>query len=524
MKILFLHGWHSVPGGVKPTFLAQHGHTVINPQLPDEDFAAALRIAQAKYDQHEPDVIVGSSRGGALAMNLNLNAGDTPLVLLCPAWKKYGSAMTVRANTTILHSRADDVVPFADSEELVRNSGLPAYFLVETGSDHRLADPETLEMMLEACLIGDDEPVEGESEILEKDWVGRCYTAALRWATDAEEEDWIIVHGTVLSERVGKRIEHAWCERGNFVVDLAMPVGARIIEKETYYRAVKPEVSKVYAADEAFDLSVNNQHDGPWREDELLKQESILDRQAISGCYLFPQPRYVDNPFMVQVEGAELACYRRITDPDRFTVIHFHGNGEAVADYLPWLADRFSTLGLNSLFVEYRQYGGSTGAAKLVAMLGDGEAVLAAARLAPEKVIAFGRSIGSLYAIELVHRQPAIAGLVLESGIADPSERFLVYADLSSTGISEADVIVEAKRKFNHKQKLSGYKNPLLVLHAEQDDLVAISHAERNYKWAASSQKRLLRFPDGDHNSIMGRNEDEYFKALRSFVKTVSQG
>jgi hypothetical protein len=42
----------------------------------------------------------------------------------------------------ILHSRADDVVPFADSEELLRNSGLPATALVGVGNDHRLADPE----------------------------------------------------------------------------------------------------------------------------------------------------------------------------------------------------------------------------------------------------------------------------------------------------------------------------------------------------------------------------------------------
>src|SRR5579872_2010093 len=124
MKILFLHGWQSVPGGVKPTFLAQHGHEIINPKLPDEDFEEALHIAQAEYDRHRPDVVVGSSRGGALAMNLD--SGDTPLVLLCPAWKKHGTARTVKKNTTILHSRADDVVRFADSEELVRTSGLPA--------------------------------------------------------------------------------------------------------------------------------------------------------------------------------------------------------------------------------------------------------------------------------------------------------------------------------------------------------------------------------------------------------------
>jgi hypothetical protein len=66
MKTLFLHGWQSVPGGVKPTFLAQPGHEVFNPALPDEDFAEAVRIAQAEFDKHQPDVVVGSSRGGGL--------------------------------------------------------------------------------------------------------------------------------------------------------------------------------------------------------------------------------------------------------------------------------------------------------------------------------------------------------------------------------------------------------------------------------------------------------------------------
>ena len=56
---------------------------------------------------------------------MNIKIGDARLVLLCPAWKKWGTARTVKPGTVILHSRADDVVPFAYSEELVRNSGLP---------------------------------------------------------------------------------------------------------------------------------------------------------------------------------------------------------------------------------------------------------------------------------------------------------------------------------------------------------------------------------------------------------------
>jgi predicted peptidase len=149
MKILFLHGWHSVPGGVKPTYLADRGHEVINPALDDDDFAAALRTAQAEHDRYRPDVIVGSSRGGAVAMNLD--ARSTPMVLLCPAWKRWGSVRTVKPGTVILHSEADDVIPIADSRQLARNSGMADSALIVVGDDHRLADPEPLRAMLEAC-------------------------------------------------------------------------------------------------------------------------------------------------------------------------------------------------------------------------------------------------------------------------------------------------------------------------------------------------------------------------------------
>jgi hypothetical protein len=149
MRILFLHGWQSVPGGVKPTYLAQHGHQVVNPKLPDDDFTLAVKIAQDELDKHHPDVVVGSSRGGAVAMNID--SGDARLILLCPAWKNYGTVKTVKPGTAILHSSADDVVPFADSEELARNSGLPVSALIEVGTDHRLADPVPLAAMLNAC-------------------------------------------------------------------------------------------------------------------------------------------------------------------------------------------------------------------------------------------------------------------------------------------------------------------------------------------------------------------------------------
>lgn len=151
MKVLFLHGWHSVVGGVKPTALKEAGHEVVNPSLDDDDFEFAVRTAQREYELHRPDVIVGSSRGGAVAMNLEIS--NTPRVLLCPAWKKWGGAKRLQGNTVILHSRKDDVIPFEHSEELIRNSGLPWEALIEVGEDHRLADEASLAVMLWACQL-----------------------------------------------------------------------------------------------------------------------------------------------------------------------------------------------------------------------------------------------------------------------------------------------------------------------------------------------------------------------------------
>jgi hypothetical protein len=56
LNILCLHGWHSIPGGVKPAYLVQHGHIVINPALDDAAAAAALGTAQVEFDEQQPQV------------------------------------------------------------------------------------------------------------------------------------------------------------------------------------------------------------------------------------------------------------------------------------------------------------------------------------------------------------------------------------------------------------------------------------------------------------------------------------
>lgn len=47
--------WFNSSCGLKPTYLKEHGHTVLNRALPDDDFDEAVRIAQAEFNQHKLD-------------------------------------------------------------------------------------------------------------------------------------------------------------------------------------------------------------------------------------------------------------------------------------------------------------------------------------------------------------------------------------------------------------------------------------------------------------------------------------
>jgi len=157
MDILFLPSGQSFLDVDKMNHLRAEGHRVDNPALPDEDFDAAVRIAQASFDQHKPDVVIGRCRGGAVAMSII--SRDTPLLLLCPAWKQWATTTTVKPNTLILHSQKDQVVPYGDSVELIANSGLRESgtlrigALIAVGNDHFLSDPQSLRAMREAAVM-----------------------------------------------------------------------------------------------------------------------------------------------------------------------------------------------------------------------------------------------------------------------------------------------------------------------------------------------------------------------------------
>jgi pimeloyl-ACP methyl ester carboxylesterase len=247
----------------------------------------------------------------------------------------------------------------------------------------------------------------------------------------------------------------------------------------------------------------------------------VLDDPILNRRYFFPRRASFPNPVWVDVGDAQLACDYNQVDGADLTVVHFHGNGEVVRD---WLEEgfplRFAALGCSLLLAEYRGYGMSSGEPALGRMLDDVERVIAAADLPPERLVLFGRSVGSIFAIHAAARFPEVAGLILESAIADPLERLLLRMDPAEVGLTPAAFAEAVNARLDHRKKLAAYRGPVLVMHARFDDLVPVTQGERLAEWAGGPVTTRI-FERGHHNTILAENAAEYFEAIAGFLAEV---
>jgi pimeloyl-ACP methyl ester carboxylesterase len=242
---------------------------------------------------------------------------------------------------------------------------------------------------------------------------------------------------------------------------------------------------------------------------------SILDHALVSDRYFWPREDALPPEHRWAVttrDGETLQCGRIGSGPD--WVLFFHGNGEVADDWRDLLPPVFADAGFSTVLVEYRGYGGSSGAPRLCSMLSDGEDVLRALP-EPRRVVAFGRSIGSLYAVELAARAK-LAGLILDSGIHDLTERLLVRIAPRDLGTDAAGLRAEVERWFDQGAKLARHAGPTLLLHAEDDEMVGLSHARQNA--AAARQPTTKTFPRGGHNGMFAYNARAYAEAVCAFL------
>lgn len=198
MNILFIGGINSTH--TKAHQLRYEGYTVASPKLSDNNLIAGaarflpsfcrgitgagayvnnLRKEVLRSLKVYPDLVIGSSQGGAVAMALQKDLPESKYLLIAPAWNTFGVEPEVKSDTIIVHGSDDWVVPLRDSKKLAK---LNKCSLEVVNDSHHL--PESFGAILEQ--------VEGTSkalglhkdaETIKKEW-NEYQTAYKAWAKE----------------------------------------------------------------------------------------------------------------------------------------------------------------------------------------------------------------------------------------------------------------------------------------------------------------------------------------------------
>jgi alpha-beta hydrolase superfamily lysophospholipase len=256
------------------------------------------------------------------------------------------------------------------------------------------------------------------------------------------------------------------------------------------------------------------------RSDPLLAKE-VLNHPLIAERYFPGYEAPVPDATEITSGRGTLLAHHQWVEGAKMTLVHFHGNGEGVADYVPDLCDEISGLGVNVLMTEYRGYGGSDGAPLLGDMLEDVRAFHDYLKVPDESIIVYGRSSGSIFALEWIHQFPQTAGLILESAVADVGERLRFRLSPAELGVSEAAFDQVCHELLDHRKKLSGYEQPVLIMHALRDSLVDSQNAVQLRGWSPSPLSRITLLPDGNHNNVIQMNPMRWWLELKNYLRLV---
>jgi uncharacterized protein len=212
----------------------------------------------------------------------------------------------------------------------------------------------------------------------------------------------------------------------------------------------------------------------------------------------------VESVFIRASDGTRLHAWYLKGSP---LVIYFGGNAEEVS----WMLARAarSAPGTGWLLVDYRGYGSSEGAPSEKALIADGMQwyVLAREKLAAQRIVLFGRSLGSGVVAQIASAHP-VAGVILVApydSLTSVARHYYPYLPVSWM----------LKHPFDSLQHAQGITAPLLCLVAGRDEVIPIVHSKRLFD-AWKGPKRWVELEGAGHNST--DDAPAFWQAIREFL------
>jgi fermentation-respiration switch protein FrsA (DUF1100 family) len=241
----------------------------------------------------------------------------------------------------------------------------------------------------------------------------------------------------------------------------------------------------------------------------------VLVGLFLSEAMMF-QPRpssYRDTPEILKIpsaDGSTLSARLLENNKARYTILFSHGNAEDLGNIAGHL-EQFRQHGFSAMAYDYSGYGTSSGKPTERAALLNVEAaydyLVSQRGISPDRIIVWGRSIGSGPAVHLATFRP-VAGLVIESGFTS------AFRVMTRVRLLPFD-------RFDNLRGLERVACPVLVIHGTDDGIIPFRHGQRLFD-TAREPKFHLWVERAGHNNLVGVAGPAYWEAAGRFEKLLT--
>jgi fermentation-respiration switch protein FrsA (DUF1100 family) len=223
-----------------------------------------------------------------------------------------------------------------------------------------------------------------------------------------------------------------------------------------------------------------------------------------------PPADAVEDVALTSTDGTPIHAWWWPSARSSAAVLYCHGNAGNLSGRGPTLAGFHEILGVSVLIFDYPGYGKSGGRPSEQGCYQAADAaydwLVHSAHIDPNEIIICGDSLGGGVAVDLASRKKHRALVLVKTFTSLPDVARRLYPWLPVRWLM--------RNRFDNLGKIDRCRQPVLVAHGPEDQLVPFVLGERLFA-AANEPKKFVNLEHGAHNDPLPL---EFFQQLQSFL------
>jgi fermentation-respiration switch protein FrsA (DUF1100 family) len=227
----------------------------------------------------------------------------------------------------------------------------------------------------------------------------------------------------------------------------------------------------------------------------LFEDRFIYHPNARGGRWLpAPAELAAEDVWLTSADGKQVHAWWCPVEGSSGATLFCHGNAGNLSQRSGDVRNIRDGLGQSVLIFDYPGFGKSEGTPTEAGCYAAADAAYAwlTERVPAEQVVVFGQSLGGGVAVDLAARKPH-RGLIL-------FKTFTSVPDVAQFKHPLLPVHRLMRNRFDSIDKIVACRQPLFVIHGDQDQLIPFAQGERLFEAAPGPAKEFMRLPGAGHN------------------------